>query len=357
MKAEDELTLSYYKKIDEIDAARRIDLVKHIESSRIFVRKTLSVFDPEVFRTLQKEAPYGIPEIYEVVESNKELIIIEEYINGRTLADILNEKTFSVRESSQIVIELCRILQPLHDHDPQIVHRDIKPSNIMLKDDGKVFLLDFNAGKHYKEGQSRDTELIGTAGYAAPEQYGFGQSDARTDIYALGVLLSKLAGIENGKTDLNEKAQQDFRNVIEKCTRIDPEDRYQNVSELAAGLNRLAGSAAKRSDKETENSWLLPGFRTFSPGKMIAAALWYLFILSFAIPGISASKSDDFGVADGICLAIWLFASTLVCGNYRGIAGRLPLTRSEDTRLRFAGYVLYSFIIMIVMAGIATAVS
>lgn len=357
MRAEDELTLSYYKKIDEIDAARRIELVRHIETGRIFVRKTLSVFDPEVFRILQMEEPYGIPKIYELAESDGELILIEEYINGRTLADMLTEKTFSVKEASEIVSELCRILEPLHDHDPQIVHRDIKPSNIMLNEEEKVFLLDFNAGKQFKDGKDRDTELIGTAGYAAPEQYGFGQSDARTDIYALGVLLRKLTGIEDSTTDLNGKGKQAFGNVIEKCTRIDPEDRYQSVSELSAKLNSLAGPVPEEADKKAENSWLPPGFRTFSPGKMIAAAFWYLFILSFAIPGISASKSDDFGTADGICLAIWLFASTLVCGNYRDIAGRLPLTRSEDTRLRIAGYVLYSFIIMIVMAGIATAVS
>ena len=130
-------------------------------------------------------------------------------------------------------IQLCDILKKLHDINPPIIHRDIKPSNVILKNDGSLVLIDFNAAKKADQTKSRDTYLIGTPGYSAPEQYGFGSSYIPTDIYAMGNLMLALL---TGDTDPAKLGKSWLRKVIFKCLNMDPKNRYQSADKLKKAI-------------------------------------------------------------------------------------------------------------------------
>lgn len=113
--------------------------------------------------------------------------MLEEFIQGDTLGFLLQDALFFPEETKKIVRQVCRALWVLHSIGA--VHRDVKPENIILRGDNAV-LIDFDAARFHKPENSADTQILGTTGFAAPEQYGLSQSDIRTDIYALGVLIN-----------------------------------------------------------------------------------------------------------------------------------------------------------------------
>ena len=373
MNADNELRLSYYQKVADIDAKHDVFLVKNIDNGRFYVQKKLVSFDHVVFEILKKERFSGVPKIIDVIscepEDNdiSELIVIEEYINGSTLDAISEEQDMSVEEISDVIMSLCRILEPLHNYAPPVIHRDIKPSNVMISDEGDVFLIDFDAGKLYSEGKNRDTVLIGTKGYAAPEQYGFGQSDARTDIYLLGSLAEEL--IDGRKCYLTD--------IIEKCKAMNPADRYQNVGELADNIacRRSQGIITEHTNTESAktgphdasthnknklitDSYLLPGFRSHDILRTVMALLWYAFIIYYAFMPLTKSDiADNFGKHDHILAASAMFLCTLIAGDYRGMTYHLPLTRSDKLWVRLLGKVLYCIVIFVALAGISLWIS
>lgn len=180
-----------------------------------------------LYHELENLKHKNMPQIYRVIKDDERLIIIEEYISGCTLADLLmNKKHFSERQIKNILQQLCSVLSLLHSH--RIIHRDIKPSNIMLTDEGTVKLIDFDAARIVKADISTDTEYLGTRGYAPPEQYGFGQTDMRSDIYALGITIKAM-----------EPKTSKLRRIADKAARFDPERRYQSIGEIEHDLRRL----------------------------------------------------------------------------------------------------------------------
>ena len=136
----------------------------------------------------------------------------------------------------------CDILIYLHGLERPIIHRDIKPQNIIVKPDGKISLIDFDTARVYQSDSKSDTQFIGTREYAPPEQYGFSQTDARTDIYSVGVVLGWLL---TGKTDAEEVYRKAGRNrltsIYKKCTAFSPEHRFDSAKNLKAALIRSDG--------------------------------------------------------------------------------------------------------------------
>ena len=190
---EGRLRMSYYRTISVIHSEHNVYLVRHITNGKIFVRKDMHVYNRSIYESLADTPVPGIPRIYDLYEENGMLTVIEEYIPGDTLDELLAQnKKFCIDDVIRIGLRLCEILSTLHSFNPPIIHRDIKPSNIILATDWRISLLDLNASKYMNPNASEDTRLLGTKGFAAPEQYGFGSSDMRTDIYALGMLLSTL---------------------------------------------------------------------------------------------------------------------------------------------------------------------
>ena len=137
MELQTRLRLSFYREIADINTAHHIRLVQHTVSGKIFVKKELSIYDLQVFQYLMTENIPGTPKIEELIEEGNTLYVIEEYISGNSLEEILaKEGSFSEEKAADYILRICRILQPLHQQHPSMVHRDLKPSNLILTYDG-----------------------------------------------------------------------------------------------------------------------------------------------------------------------------------------------------------------------------
>lgn len=191
--------------------------------------------------------PY-LPSIVDVIEDDETFIIVMDYVEGRSLDKILEEH--GVQQESVVVEwakQLCDVLGYLHSRTPAIIYRDMKPANVMLKPDGTVTLIDFGTAKNYEINYG-ETTGIGTIGYAAPEQYigsGLGRTDARTDIYCLGMTLYHLLTGQDPCRNLisdtsiravNPALSRGLDSIIRKCAAHQPEDRYQSCEELMYDL-------------------------------------------------------------------------------------------------------------------------
>lgn len=223
------LPISYYKDIAVLNAEHRIYAVQHVETAKIYLKKIIRIYNMAVYEQLYKSPVRGIPRIYAMYESGGELTVIEEYVSGDTLQEILDIHG-PVNEASAIsyAIALCDILTRLCAMTPPIVHRDIKPSNIILTEDERIVLIDLNAARQDVGSKSRDTVLIGTEGFAAPEQFGFAPSTAQTDIYAVGRLLCELLGFHPEAGPL--------KTVIDRCLEMEPGRRYLTAEALKKAL-------------------------------------------------------------------------------------------------------------------------
>lgn len=186
--------------------------------------------DPEAYRRLLHIAHPNLPQIWEVAAKDGWVAVLEEFVQGDTLHFLLMEQRMSGREAKKILRQLCSALHVLHANG--VVHRDIKPKNVILRGDEAV-LIDFDASRIFKEEQSDDTEILGTVGYAAPEQYGISQSDKRSDIYSLGVLLNIML---TGKHPSVELARGRLGQIVKRCTMINPQMRYKSVLDLLETL-------------------------------------------------------------------------------------------------------------------------
>ena len=233
MTLENQAILSNYEQLTALDAAGKVWLVKDVTTSKIFVKKHIICESLEIYTRLQAAKVPGIPEICHVFEEDDgSAIVIEEYIHGEDLEKIRKSRTFSHVEIADIGLQLCAILSKIHAMEPPIICRDIKPSNIVQSGD-KYYLVDFNIAREYEPNQTQDTHLLGTFTYASPEQYGFAQTNACTDIYSLGVTMNVLAT----KCAPQEKlAQGELGVIIAKATEMEPASRYQSAQELAKAL-------------------------------------------------------------------------------------------------------------------------
>lgn len=153
-------------------------------------------------------------------EDAAETVIVEEFIQGETLFG----KNLTETQSREILLQMCDGLKELHAQ--KIIHRDIKPSNLILQGE-RIRLIDFDAARIFKEDKEADTKLLGTKGYAPPEQFGSGQTDPRSDIYSLGITIKKLLG---------ENCGGRLKKILDKCTELDPKNRFQSVDELKFAL-------------------------------------------------------------------------------------------------------------------------
>lgn len=174
-----------------------------------------------------------MPRILEVVSEENKLYVLEEYIDGTPLSAVTQEgKTLDIATLKQYLLDICTALQMLHSLD--IVHRDIKPENIMIRNQHAV-LIDFGVARITRL-NTKDTMNLGTAGYAAPEQYGISQSMPSADIYALGVMANILSTGEHPTKIIPEGR---LGRIIKKCTNIQISQRYSTVDELKADIMRL----------------------------------------------------------------------------------------------------------------------
>lgn len=206
-----------------------VRLLRHKATGQRFVLRRFTG-NGEVYQKLLSCSCANLPTILEAAARGEENLVLEEYIAGDTLGFLLQEALFSPGETRKIVLQVCRALWTLHSMSA--VHRDVKPSNIILRGPDAV-LIDFDAARFHHPEQKTDTQVLGTTGFAAPEQYGLSQSDARTDIYSLGVLMNVML---TGQHPSKRLAEGRMGRIIEHCTRVNPAKRYRDVLRLMEEL-------------------------------------------------------------------------------------------------------------------------
>ena len=348
------LSISYYKVITPINESHKVYLVRHQESGRFYVKKILDVYSADVYRDLQEHPIPGLPRIIDSCEDNGSLIIIEEFISGLTLRDKIDFTStkpcdfetinicdvLTIEQIGHYMINLCEILERLHSHNPPLVHRDLKPSNIMITSCDNVVLLDFNAARFYTgiDGRESDTKLLGTKGYAAPEQYGFGESSPQTDIFSVGKIIQECVNAftsQNSDSENSSLKENVFSDVIQRCT------HYPSVRELKeALLNCLGQSSRPDIQGPVINPYLPPGFRTLNPWKMIIASVVYIFIFQISL---TLTVQNSSGAELWIERFLVLFLALMNVGigsNYLNIQQVLPFHDNRSRGMQVVGVLL-----------------
>ena len=339
------LSISYYKTVATINEPHQIFLVQHQETGKFYVKKILDVYSLDVYRYLKDNPIIGIPRIIDFHEENGKLTLIEEFAPGTTLREKIESRTLTQELIGTYMIKLCEILEKLHSHNPPLIHRDIKPSNIMINSYDEVILLDFNAAKYSSNNKTKesDTVLLGTQGYAAPEQYGFGESSPQTDIYSIGIILKE--AIES-LANITHK----FDSIISKCTQMDPTRRFQSAKELKVALMKALGNdLSSEADQVSITSFLPPGFRTMTPGKMIVAIPVYIMIFWLCF---TLEVKNTYGAAlwlERIFVLLIMLGDIFIGYNYLGILSKFPLCRNDNKVIRTIGAALFIIIYTVAM--------
>ena len=344
------LAISYYNTIATINSAHKIYLVQHRETGKIYIKKILDIYNPHIYEYLMEHHIAGIPKLYNVYEENAQLILIEEFISGISLQEMIDNRTLTLDFIVRLMDELCSILKKLHILNPPIIHRDIKPSNIIITSCGHAVLIDFNAAKFLTDTNFHDTVLLGTKGYAAPEQYGFGGATPQTDIYALGILLKELSLALPIPTTI-------FDAVISKCTEMNPSDRMETVQELKKEIEKVQNyncnhpniTHSDDSLNRLQKNFVPPGFRTKTPWKMLTASVVYLFILWLFL---------SLEVKDASLFQLWLERITALCimlsvvfccFDYRNIRRFIPLCTNKKRIVRYLGVLILNFAVVFLL--------
>lgn len=235
--------LAMDKRLNKQWAVKEIEKNFSDKNSQVFIQSAI-----DEANMIKKLDHPSLPRIVDIIDHVNVIYVIMDYIEGEPLNKILEEYG---AQPQDLVIEwakqLCEVLDYLHTCDPPIIYRDMKPANVMLKPDGNIKLIDFGIAREYKEQNLADTVSLGTKGYAAPEQFGGkGQSDARTDVYCLGVTLYHLVTGQNPCEPpyelypirhWNPQLSGGLERIIQKCTQLNPDDRYQSCAELLYALN------------------------------------------------------------------------------------------------------------------------
>jgi len=221
-------------------------LVKDVHTGTHYVckcyskdKRPVNEADQEMLKALSCD---GVPALVDSFEFDDTVCIIRQYVEGDSLQRMLQWGNLSEEPIISIAVQLCDILSCLHGHMPPIIHRDIKPSNVIVQD-GKAALIDFGISRTFDAQAEADTTQLGTREYAPPEQYGFSQTDNRTDIYSLGVLLRYALTLSTKPSVIANKR---LDKIVKKCTSLAPEGRYASMQALKRDLLRALPQAVKR---------------------------------------------------------------------------------------------------------------
>lgn len=260
----------------------RCAIVRNRQSGEILIKKCIAGTNVTLMKRLCTIRHRNLAAVIEVSEENNVCYSYSEFVPGRSLQSYIDEgRIFSEEEALKIILEVCDGLAVLHKNG--IIHRDITAANIILSYDGNVKIIDYGIARTTRQNASRDTYILGTAGYAAPEQFGFSQTDERSDIYAVGVLLNVLL---TGKFPNEQLCGGNLKKTVLRCTSIDSTNRFSSVSELRSSLS------VKQGNTEMDTKPGFPGFRSGKKATRIIASIIYFLIAFFDCLMISVSYTN-----------------------------------------------------------------
>lgn len=312
-----------------------VDLCLYQPKCRLYIVKQIPAEDAGYYEMIAGIDHPNLAKVHFVVQDGQKYCAVREFIAGDCLTDLLDGgKTFDERRAVQIAYELCSGLSALHEK--YIVHRDVNPNNIIISGDGVAKLIDYGIARSYKEYKSKDTVIMGTKGYAAPEQFGFTQSDARTDVYAIGVLLNVMIC---GKYPVDEIASGPCGRIIRKCIEIDSRRRYTDMKELMRDLQLKAGAKDRKIETNYSDGLAdkiiagIPGIRTGKWYIIVPAVVGYVLELYVMIVSYGLCQQD---IPHYIINTIWLlfmFVIPLFCfHNFLNVWNRMPFSRTSTRK-------------------------
>lgn len=261
----------------------------------------------DVFLKLKRVSSYRFPKIISLNRYDDFFEVKEEFIDGKTLNEIM---PLYDQDIIEYAIQICEGLRKLEELN--IVHRDLKPENIMISK-GKVKIIDFDIAKPVNIFKGKDTQILGSVGYAAPEQYGFQVSDIRTDIYSFGNILNEMYTGYLANEKLYDGRMQ---KVIIKCTQFDPSKRYQNANEIIRDIQFIA---------KQKNPYTLPGFRTGNPGKMFLGTVMYGIMVYAAINPSEVGKTFAEEFYNRFSIPVILLIVIFLTTNYLDVQRFSPI--------------------------------
>lgn len=206
----------------------------------------------EIMKKMADRKLSGIPKAYRIFEENGEVYLVREYIEGMSLAQMVLQKGgISEAEICRISRKICQTAEQFQNPNEPMIHRDIKPENIVVTPGGEVVFIDFGTMRSYKKDGSRDTFVVGTRGTAAPEQYGYTQTDQRTDVYAIGQTMLYMVSESYEKNQLSECAvSRRMKKIIEKACSFEPDKRYGDAAQLRRAVEKCQANNRKKVYKK-----------------------------------------------------------------------------------------------------------
>ena len=295
--------LSQFKDIRTLNEEGTAILSYNISDDKAYVIKYTDIEKRPIYDKIKNIKCNNMPEIYEIIEDNDKCIIIEKYIKGFGLERLIKERgPLKEKTACKYILDICQALRAVHSLN--IIHRDISPDNVIIDENDNAVLLDFDIAREGSKNKSTDTTILGTAGFASPEQYGFAQTDARSDIYSLGALFNYM--LTGYIPQIGAYAEEPYYSVISKATKIDSSMRYGSVEKFESEISGLIKTKTPlNTDKNTEikaqdipQSKMerlglnkVPGFRTDSEVKKFIAAMIYIIFFVAIFSAVAAGEN------------------------------------------------------------------
>lgn len=326
---------AYYKEIGLLgeDEKTAMKLVRNEEGNTLLCKRIDSSLLP-IYRKLINVEHENIVTVYGITKDEYGILVVMEYFPSKTLEEkMLENGIFSIRDIAKGVSTI---------HDLGIVHRDLSANNILIDKSGRVKITDFGIARMYDKDKNADTRILGTHGYAAPEQFGFIQTDRKADVYAIGVLMNVML---SGKMP-NEKlykGDSKLMDIIQRCTSMKPADRYE-IEEIVDLLGYKISNISILKRRIIKS---IPGFRSGNKVKMTLAIIEYLYMtyiyFAFGIAGIL--KKQMFGIIS----FLGFLGATLGLGYFVGSFSKVAYKLHADKGIRkfflIVAYIIIGYVI------------
>lgn len=351
-----DITKEYYlNKYDELSILSHTEkcttsLLRNSDTGELVVKKRMHHNAFSIYNQLKEIKHKNIVNVLECFEDGDSCIEVEEYVNGKRIDDYCSAKQIHSDECIKLLMDLCDGLDAIHKKG--IVHRDIQPKNIIISHEGTLKLIDFDISRKINGLEQRDTELLGTVGYAAPEQYGFEQTSNRSDIFSVGILIKEIFE----KREVHKREM--LSTIISRCTEIDPRNRYSSVVELKSDLKKCITTYSKYKEQlegEKEEKLppitlkyvirTIPGFKGKNPICYIFAIFMYGMFLS--ADGAAALEFENTSMIQKILSLIFSEASLIIpymyLTNIAHIAMRFPKRRFQNKKQQYLYQITIAF--------------
>ena len=337
---------AHYKEIGLLgeDEKTAMKLVRNEEGNTLLCKRIDSSLLP-IYRKLINVDHENIVTVYGITKDEYGILVVMEYFPSKTLEEkMLENGIFSIRDMKSVILQIAKGVSTIHDIG--IVHRDLSANNILIDKSGRVKITDFGIARMYDKDKNADTRILGTHGYAAPEQFGFIQTDRKADVYAIGVLMNVML---SGKMP-NEKLYKGdpkLMDIIQRCTSMKPADRYE-VEEIVDLLGYKISNISILKRRIIKS---IPGFRSGNKVKMTLATIEYLYMiyiyLVFGMSGIL--KKQMFGIVS----FLGFLGATLGLGYFVGSFSKVAYKLNADKGIRKFFLILVYIVIVYVILYIS----